>query len=221
MSRISIERWLPWTGAVAGLAWIGQELLFRTGTDDQPGAAMTAVIRDHAAGNYAAVGCLVAMGVALVFFAAALRGQLRSGEAREATYSSVAFGGMILVSAGLSQMVVSNWAMINGAAAVEDDAALHVLSYSSYFGWAGMGMGIATTFIATGLAGIANAVLPRWFSVLTLVLGLLSALGNAGIPPGGAVTYLLLPFWLITASVMLARAQTSWSAATLAEGRRG
>ena len=100
-------------------------------------------------------------------------------------------------------------------------AALHVLSYSSYFGWAGMGIGIATTVIATGLAGIAIAVLPRWFSVLTLVLGLLSALGNAGIPPGGAVTYLLLPFWLITASVMLARAQTSSSAATLAEGRRG
>jgi hypothetical protein len=37
------------------------------------------------------------------------------------------------------------------------------------------------------------------------VLGVLSALGDAGIPPGGLVNYLLLPFWLITASVVVAR----------------
>ena len=66
-----------------------------------------------------------------------------------------------------------------------------------FFGFAGMGIGIATTLLATGLAGIAHAVVPRWFAILTLVLGVLSALGTAGIPPGGLVNYLLLPFWLI------------------------
>jgi hypothetical protein len=38
-----------------------------------------------------------------------------------------------------------------------------------------------------------------------VVCGVLGALGNAGIPPGGLVTYVLLPFWLIAASVVIAR----------------
>ena len=149
------------------------------------------------------------MGIALLFFATAIRNLLRSSEAREATYSSVAYGGWIVVVAGLAQMVAWSWAMINGAAAAEDDAALHVLSYAGYFGFAGMGIGIATAFLATGLGGIRNAVLPKWFAIPTVVLGALSALGNAGIPPGGLVNYLLLPFWLIAAAVIVARNPTA------------
>lgn len=202
------ERVAPWTGAVAGLAWIGQGLLFRIGPEDRPGSADTATIRDHLVQNHSAVGCLVIMGIALIFFASALRAHLRSGEAREATYSSVAYGGMVLMAAGLAQMVMWNWGLINGAAAANDDAALQILGTMSFFGFAGMGIGIATTLIATGLAGISNAVLPRWFGILTLILGVLSALGTAGVPPGGLVNYLLLPLWLITAAVIIARRQS-------------
>lgn len=203
------ERLLPWSGVIAGLCWIGHDLLARTDTTDAPGAASTAVIHDNLGVNYAAVGSLVLMGIALLFFATAIRNLLRSSEAREATYSSIAYGGWIVVVAGLGQMVASSWAMINGAADAEDDAALHVLSYAGYFGFAGMGIGIATAFLAVGLAGIRNAVLPKWFAIATVVLGVLSALGNAGIPPGGLVNYLLLPFWLIAAAVIVARRQNS------------
>ena len=52
-----------------------------------------------------------------------------------------------------------------------------------------------------------GSVLPRWFAVVSVVLGVLAALGNAGIPPGGLVTYLLLPFWLLTASVAISKRQ--------------
>ena len=207
MPLSTFERFLPWTGAIAGLAWIGQAVLFRMDTEDSPGKTSSALIRDHLGQNYAAVGCLVIMGIALVFFATALRSHLRSGEAREATYSNVAYGGVLLASAGLSQMVLWNWGLINGAADANDDAALHVLSFVGYFGFAGMGIGLATMFIATGLAGVSNAVLPSWFAIVTLVMGLLSALGAAGIPPGGLVNYLLLPFWLIGTAVVVARRQ--------------
>lgn len=207
MPLSKFERLLPWTGAVAGLAWIGQSFLFHEDTEDYPGKATTDMIHDHLALNYGGVACLVVMGIALVFFATALRSQLRSGEAREATYSGIAYGGLLLMAAGLSQMVMWNWGLINGAADAKDDAALHTLSFVGYFGFAGMGIGIATTFLATGLAGIANAVVPRWFAILTLVLGVLSALGTAGIPPGGLVNYLLLPFWLIGTAIIVAKRQ--------------
>ena len=113
----------------------------------------------------------------------------------------------MVTAAGLSQMVVWNWGLINGAAAASDDAALKSLSYVHFFGWAGMGIGLATAFIATGLGGLAGAVLPRWFAIATVACGVLGALGNAGIPPGGLVNYVLLPFWLIGASVIMARRQ--------------
>ena len=203
----TFERFLPYSGVFAGLGWIGQDLLFRIDTEDVPGHATTAMVRDHLALNYAAIGCLVVMGIALVFFAAAVRNRLRSGEAREATYSNIAYGGLLLAAAGVSQMVMWNWGLVNGAADAKDDAALHVLSYVGYFGFAGMGIGLATTFIATGLGGVRNAVLPRWFAILTLVMGVLSALGTAGIPPGGLVNYVLLPFWLIAAAIIVATRQ--------------
>ena len=214
MPHSKFERFLPWTGVIAGLAWIGQMLLFQTDTEDYPGKTTTARIHDHLAMNYAAIGCLVVMGIALVFFATALRGHLRSGEAREATYSNIAYGGLLLVAAGLSQMVMWNWGLINGAADAKDDQALHILSFVSFFAFAGMGVGIATTLLSTGLAGLANAVLPRWFAIVTLVMGVLSTLGTAGIPPGGLVNYLLLPIWLITAAIILARRQRTGPAAT-------
>lgn len=207
MPLSTFERLLPWSGAVAGLCWIGQDLLQRIYAKDEPGSATTRFIHGSLALNYAAQACLVLMGIALLFFATAIRNLLRSGEAREATYSSVAYGGWVVVVAGLSQMVMWGWGMVNGAADAKDDAALHVVSYVGYFVWAGMGIGLATAFVATGLGGLLSAVLPRWFAILTILFGVFGALGDAGIPPGGLVNYLLLPVWLIAAAVIVDRRQ--------------
>jgi hypothetical protein len=202
---VTFEKLAPWSGVVAGACWVAQDALFHTSSGDAPGGASTRVIQDHLGLNYGAQTCLVVMGIALLFFATAVRTLLRSGEGRESTYSSVAFGGWLVVVAGLSQMVAWNWGLLNGAADAADDSALRTLSYASYFGWAGMGIGLAATFIAMGLGGMRTTTLPRWFAILTLVLGVLGALGNAGIPPGGLVNYVLLPFWLVAASIVVAR----------------
>lgn len=212
MQLSAFEKFLPWSGAVAGLAWVSHDALNRMYTEDAPGRATTEVIEDHLALNYASIGGLVVMGIALLFFATAVRNLLRSGEAREATYSGVAYAGWVLVAAGLSQMVMWDWGMVNGAADAKDDVALQTVSYVAYFGWAGMGIGLAAALIATGLGGWRNAVLPTWFAVLTIVLGVLGALGNAGIPPGGLVNYVLLPVWLVAAAVIVARRQNAAAA---------
>ncbi len=198
---------LPWSGAVAGLAWIAHGGLKRFGTDNQPDGASVEVINDHLALNIAGQGALIVMGIALLFFSAATRDHLRAGESADTAFSFVASAGWIVAAAAISQMVVWGWALINGAADADDQAAAGVLSYAEFFGWAGLGIGLATAFIATGLGGWQHAVLPRWFAVASVVLGVLAALGNAGIPPGGLVTYLLLPFWLVAASVVITKRQ--------------
>ena len=205
MHFTTFDKLLPWSGALAAVCWVGQDAFAKSYSKDSPGHASTDLIQAHLGLNYASQGCIVGMGIALLFFATAVRNLLRSGEAQEATYSNVAYGGWVVVVAALSQMVTWNWGLINGAADAGDDAALRSLSYVAYFGWAGMGIGLATAFIATGFGGVRSSLLPRWFAIPTIVLGVLGALGDAGVPPGGLVTYLLLPFWLTTASFVVAR----------------
>jgi len=201
------ERLVPWTGALAGLCWIGHGSLQSVSDGDEPSSTSTAVIESHLLRNHASVACLVVMGICLLFFATAVRNLLRSAEPSEATWSSVAYAGWIVVTASLSQLVVWNWALVNGAAGSTDDEAVRILGYGHFFGWAGLGIGLATALVAMGLGGLRGAVLPRWFAVTSVVFGVLGALGNAGIPPGGLVTYLLLPFWLLAAAVIIARQQ--------------
>ena len=207
MPLSKFEKFLPWTGLIAGFCWIGRFFLGKVTDKDEPGAASAVFINDHLGLNYGDQACLVVMGIALLFFATAVRNLLRSGEAREATYSNIAFAGWIVVVAALSQMVMWGWALINGAADANDETAVHILGYGYYFTWAGMGIGLSTALIALGLGGVRNAVLPKWFAIVSIVLGVLGALGDAGIPPGGLVNYLLLPVWLIVASFILARRQ--------------
>jgi hypothetical protein len=206
MPLSKFEKLLPWSGLVAGLAWIAQDFLAHMYSKDLPGRASVGVTNDHAALNTASLSCLVLMGVALLFFATAVRNLLRSGEAREATYSSVAYGGWITVSAALGQMALWDKALLS-AADDKNASAVQTLSYAQYFGWLAMGIGIATAFIAMGLGGVRSAVLPRWFAITTVVLGVLGLLGACSIPPGGLVNYLLLPFWLIAAAIIIARRQ--------------
>jgi hypothetical protein len=207
MPLSKFEKFLPWTGLIAGLCWFGRWFLGNVSATDEPGTASAAVINDNLGLNYGDQACLVAMGIALLFFATAVRNLLRSGEAREATYSNIAFGGWIAVVAAVSQMVMWSWALINGAADAKDETAVHILGYGHYFTWAGMGIGLATALIAFGLGGIRNAVLPKWFAIVSIVLGVLGALGDAGLPPGGLANYLLLPIWLIVAAIIVARRQ--------------
>jgi hypothetical protein len=208
MPLSTFEKALPWSGVIAGVAWIAQDGLAHMYSSDQPGHGSVEEINDHFGLNVGSLSALVVMGVALLFFATAVRTLLRSGEAGEASYSSVAHGGWLVVCAALASMAVWDKALMSAAEA-HDDAATRVISYGQYFGWLGMGLGISAAFIAIGLGGLRNAVLPRWFAITTTVLGALALLGACSIPPGGLVNYLLLPFWLIAAAIVIARRQNA------------
>ena len=145
------------------------------------------------------------MGIALLFFATAVRNLLRSGEAREATYSSVAYAGWIVVVAGLSQMVMWDWGLINGAADAKNDAGPADAELRGLLRLGGDGHRPGHRLRRDGARWPAQRRAAEVVRRRHRRLGVLGALGNAGIPPGGLVTYVLLPFWLIAASVIVAR----------------
>lgn len=200
------EKCLPWSGAVAGAAWVGHDALARLYSSGEPGRGSVSSITAHPVLNTTSLSFLVVMAVSLIFFATAVRNLLRSGEAGEATWSSVAYGGWLSVAAALAQMAVLRKGLM-AAAGDGNRVATEVLSYAEFFGWLGMGAGVSAAFLALGLGGLRTATLPRWFAVTTAVLGVLALLGACSIPPGGLVNYLVLPFWLVGAAVVVARRQ--------------
>ena len=129
MSTSAFEKLLPWSGVVAGVCWIGQDALQREYTKDGPGLAATTVIRSHLGLDYASVACLVLMGISLLFFATAIRNLLRSAEAAKRRTRPSPYGGWIVSVAGISQMVVWNWGLINGEPTPTDDAVVRMSSF--------------------------------------------------------------------------------------------
>lgn len=149
---------------------------------------------------------LVLMAVAVVFFAASVRAALRATEPAEASASSVAFGGWILVAAALGQMAVSGFAL-NAAAADGDAAVTRTIGYLAYPGWLAMMVGLAAAYLAMGIGGLRGRAFPSWFAIVTLTLGCLTLLGAVHLPPGGLLNYVVLPFWFVAASIVISRAQ--------------
>lgn len=197
MRTSTFEKFLPWSGAVAGALWAIQAFAEKT-TDDPAAADAVRVIGGAPAQNYVAGFALLVGALLLVLFAAAVRSALRSGEAGEAVFSSVAHGGLLSAAAGFAGMAVVQIALTNAAGA-GDAAGTVTLGRLHQIGWLPALVGFVATFWGLGLGGLHNAVLPKWFAVATVVLGVVGVLG-----PLAIVVYLLLPVWLVLASLLLA-----------------
>jgi hypothetical protein len=155
---------------------------------------------DHqAAAGVSLTACLF-FSVLTLMFAAALRSRLRSAEASEASYSSVAFAGAILMAAGVAGMGALDAAV---ADAVDHDVpqAVAALGWLSDFSWLPWAAGAAAMLLATGLGGLRTLALPRALSIATVALGALC------MTPVGRVTFYALPLWLAVTAVVLARDQ--------------
>jgi hypothetical protein len=202
MPLSTFEKFLPWTGALAGALW-GLYAFATTAPDEPDDPQAVTVVGDAVARNYVAGFALVAGALMLIFFAAAARRTLRSAEAGESTYSSVAHGGLLVASAGLGLLGVVQIALTNSAKA-EDAAATATIGQLALIGWLPVLAGLVAAFWGLGLGGLRNAILPKWFAVVTVVLGVVGVLG-----PLAMVVYLLLPLWLITASAVTANRTTT------------
>jgi hypothetical protein len=197
MATSTFEKILPASGAVAGLCWAAQ--LFAAKTPDDPaGPTAVTVVGDAATRNYIAGFALLVGALMLVFFAAAARRTLRSGEAGESTYSSVAHGGLLVAAAGFGAFGVIQIALTNAAKSGNADVTAAV-GQLALIAWLPALAGFIAAFWGFGLGGLRNATLPKWFAIVTVALGVIGVLG-----PLAMAVYLLLPLWLIAASVLTA-----------------
>lgn len=197
MYASKFERFLPYSGVLAGLLFV--VTMFAKYSEEYRDPDAATIIKDHAAQNAVAAIAMALCCTALLFFAAAVRSALRSGESGESTYSAVAYGAAVLIA--LSKALDAQMVFAANAAADQDDlAALHTLTYLGNASWLPWVAASAAFYLAVGLGGLRTAALPKWLAVVTVVLGLGCLLGPAGI-----AVYFVTPAWLIVTGIVLVR----------------
>lgn len=190
------ERFLPWAGVLAGVCFaVGGYLPTGPSTPDDPTRQQW--IADHGGfvaltGVAAALLCVFAL-----FFAAAVRAALRSGEPGESSYSSVAFAGLVAFAAGSGFNAMLQLATLDAAGKGHADA-VRTLGYLGEFTWVPWVAASAAMFLAIGLGGLRTSALPKWLSIPTVVLGVLCLLG-----PTGIAVFLVSPLWFVVTGLVL------------------
>lgn len=205
MQTSKFEKLLPWSGAFAGLLWAVQS--FISTLPDKVQVPRDLVAIDHDYGRNVAAGlALIVASFALVLFATAARSAQRAGEATESTYSSVAHAGFVVAASGFGLLGLLQIAASN---AVHDGnlGASAALLELVKVGWLPALAGVVAALFGTGLGGLRNRTVPKWFAVVTVVLAVIGVMG-----PLAFVVYLALPVWLVTAAVVLVTSSKSMNA---------
>ncbi len=205
MQHDRFQRYLPLTGALAGVALAAGILMTRDelGEEDPTAQAIAAWYGSHSnATLIAGLVCAPLFALFLLFFTASLRGLLRSGEAEESLYSTVVAGAAPLVAFAVLLMswidVAANSAVDNGHADIAQT--LYAIGQWSWLPWAAPASAL---LLAAGLGGLRTATLPRLHGWLSVILGVVA------ITPAGFVSFLVLPLWLIGTGIVMYRRQTS------------
>jgi hypothetical protein len=196
------ERYLPYTGVLAGLLFAVGGYLPKL-SDEYADPNAVAILNDNSVRNGIAAVAMALCCVALLFFAAALRRALRSGEGGESTYSGVAYAGTILVAAS---QATGAWLMFAASDAADhhDKDVVNTLGYLGIDSWLPWVAASAAMLIPAGLGGLHNAVLPRWLGIVTVILGVACLLG-----PTGIAVWFATPVWLVVMGVVLGQRQVA------------
>ena len=209
MTTTRFEKFLALAGILAGIVFVVAGF-----HPDPPGVSAGANERvqwylDHK-GMATIAGIAGAyFAVLIAFFAVGVRKMLRSGEAGESTYSSVALVGGVMIAAAAVLNAVLQLASVE-AADKGQPAVVTTLAFLDDFNWLPIVAGLAVFYFGTGLGGLRTATLPKWLSIVTIVLGVAAVAGPTGI---GA--WFATPLWLIVVGVLMLRRSPSSSTVTL------
>lgn len=172
--------------------------------DDRPEGKNTAEFVAWVETNDTAIlaGAIVfGFGVVLfLWMLGSLRSRLLVAEGSTGRLASLAFGSGVATSVCLMAIYLPH------AQAAFDhdnisDTSVDALVHQGDAFFAGVELFAIPLFVATALASLSHAALPRWFGWLSLVLALMLA-----IPPiGWLAVFVGLPLWVLIVSILLVR----------------
>lgn len=201
MATDTFERTLAWAGVAAGVLYAVKFPL--SGMPDSKNGDALAFVHDHQVQNALVFVATTLAAILVALFSTALRSRLRSGEGAESTYSSVAYGGGLLLAGA---MLLRAWTILAvlDATSHDDSMSVRTITLLSADLWVPWIAGTFLLLLGVGLGGLRSAVLPRWLAWASLVLAALCLLGPAGI-----LVDLAMPLWLITTGLMVHRRMAS------------
>ena len=184
-----------WLAPLLGLTFLVLFVVAIGGSDDADSKTSGAdLIAKHAQSDTAQfVGSttMIIATIALVFFGGWLRQTLRAASARPDWLPDVALAGIVVHAITLTIFVSSAKSVQDGIAS-GDPTVAQSLNIADANNFITAMLGLACVLIATGVSAYRSGVLPRWFAVATIVLGVMAPLG-----PGGFAPFFLLPIWVV------------------------
>jgi hypothetical protein len=192
-----LERLAPLTGV---LFTVFAAVAILVGGDTPGTDASAAEILEHYEDEgpvFVAIIALLLAGVALLFFAGALRRHFAA--VGPDWLAAVVFGGAVVFTAGLGIFLSSQVALVE-AADKEQEASLQALNIVDNTNFGAAVIGLAIVYLASAWHVLASRSLPVWTGWLALLLGILAVAG-----PLGFIAFLAFPIWVLIASIALFR----------------
>lgn len=214
MTTTRFEKFLAIAGILAGVVFV--VINFHP---DAPGVGASAQARVDWYNDHKAITAISGFGagyfaVLMAFFAVGVRKLLRSGEAGESTYSSAALVGGVLVAVAATVGALISLGSLE-AADKHQAAVVTTFAFVNDFGWLPIMVGLGVFYLATGLGGLRTATLPKWLSIVTIILGVGALAG-----PTGVAVFFATPLWLIVVGALLLRRSGMTSTVSLPRDER-
>lgn len=195
------RQWLALCGIVgAVLLSVGLLVLGANAPNANANAAtVVSFYKAHDARNKAAAIAVIIAAALLVLFAAQLRELLQRSESGVAVLPLAAFGGALLVSAGLLFAATTHLALDNAANHGQAISAQTLNVLDNYSLYATFG-GYAVLLFAAGVTTVRRPALPRWLGWAAIVSGVLALAGGIGFI-GSALGLV----WILVVGILMLR----------------
>jgi hypothetical protein len=211
---MSDERMARWMGPLALAFLVSMVLGFFVFAPSPPNqnASAASVIAYYQAHGSAALAGIYVIGAGLVlltFFVSALRIALSKAGGGHTWLPTAAFAGGILFIGGFAVSGISHFALIQASHNNRADM-VRSLNFIDSNNQVALFIGLSALALATGAAILTGSTLPAWLGWLSIVIGVLPAIGGLGF-----ISFLASPIWMTILGFVVG------SRATAAEATEG
>jgi hypothetical protein len=190
-----LERWTPLTGVISvACSLIGVMVVLNQPQTKDTNAKIVAYFADHSHRVQGAVGFFVFLAgiVFLLAFLGTLRERLLAAEGQPGRLTALAFGAGIasLPLWGISMLLanVVSFTVGESSAFTLDPNTFRLLSVASYITWVAALFMSSVVVWATSAVALRTRVLPRWYALAGIVVGVVQLFGLFFFP--------LIAWWL-------------------------